>query len=136
MGDYIAGQAIEVMTVDRDGTLGPFVNEITGNPVTPNAVTLKFQLASIIRGSPDAPGPTTTVHSGTPVSFDAYNPALAVTQDPTSLGFYVILVTTNFITMFNPKPDYVELRTVWESTDPAYPAVSEVWTDTIHAPAL
>jgi hypothetical protein len=125
MAHYIAGQEIRVFTADDDGNLGPFVDRLTGDPVTPDAVVAKFRLEPA--GGPL--GPTIEITQGSSTYFDVYNPAITITQDLTTLGFFYDLITTQFVSMYSATS--VILRTTWESQQND-PTVSFAKLDTIY----
>ena len=131
MAHYVAGQEVMCYTCDEKGDLGPFMNEVTNQPVSPTVVVFKFRL------EPDSgsPGATNTVTSGTPLNFDSWNPDIIIVQDLVTKGYWVTLVTTGF---FGPFPGVasVNLRTQWESLDPNNPAMSQSKVDTIWPAAL
>jgi hypothetical protein len=120
---YVAGQEVMVFTADDFGKLGPFMNESTGQPVSPAGVQCKFRL--------EPGGVTNTVVFGQAFDFDSYNPAITIQQDATTKGYWLVLVTTGFFANF-PSATSVNLRTQWESVDPNNPACSMSKLDTIY----
>jgi hypothetical protein len=121
---YVSGQEIMAFTADAYGKPGPFLNKITNQPVSPTGVVFKFRLEAT-----PGQGITNTVNFGTPLNFDPYNPAIVIQQDPTTLGYWVLLVTTGFLDGLVVHS--VDLRTQWSSTDPSNPAASQSHLDTV-----
>jgi hypothetical protein len=118
MARYIAGQVIRVFTADDDGNLGPFVNQVTGEPVSPSEVVCSFRIEQPAppQGITPVPGPTITVVMGTPFDYDEFNPAITIEQDETTLGYYFFLNTTLFLTGVLLVPPMANLRTQWASS--------------------
>jgi hypothetical protein len=125
----IAGQEVQSFTCNADGTMGPFVNNVTNEPVTPESVIFKFRLEPLF---PTSVGPTNSVVQGTPLNYDEFNPAMTIEYDEVSGGFYIVMVTTLWLATAVVVPPTMGLRTLWESNDPSNPAVSQSKVDTIY----
>jgi hypothetical protein len=124
---YVAGQEVMVFTADDFGKLGPFMNEVTGQPVTPTGVQCKFRLEP----AGQVTGVTNTVVFGSAFNFDPYNPAVAIQQDTTTKGYWLVLITTGFFANYAGAAS-INLRTQWVSVDPTNPACSQSKLDTVY----